>query len=227
MSYVPNRSIALPGFAAAPCAQAPWPVWSDSTRRPVKFAALPKRQAVKLFHKARRFERQTRTPGRQDGALGRNGLAVLHALLFDFLNYASGRLDPAYAKIAEKACISVRSVARGLVSLRAAGVLDWVRRCREGRDDLGRFRLEQESNAYGVRPASQWKGFHEPPAPPAPHPTAWGAVPPLPPVTDQAAADRAAGGSWEAQLTVLESDPGDKLGAVLARWGRRFTEANR
>jgi hypothetical protein len=28
------------------------------------------------------FERQTRLPGRQDGALGRNGLAILHAMLF-------------------------------------------------------------------------------------------------------------------------------------------------
>ena len=64
---------------------------------------MPKRQAVRLYHDARRFERQTRQPGRQDGALGRNGLAVLHALLFDFLNYASGRLDPSYARIAEKA----------------------------------------------------------------------------------------------------------------------------
>ena len=113
---------ALPGFAG-PKTYAAWPVWRDSTTRPMKFQPLPKRQAVQLYHKARRFERQTRRPGKQDGALGRNGLAVLHALIFDCLNYASGRLDPSYARIAEKACISVRSVARGLASLKAAGVL--------------------------------------------------------------------------------------------------------
>jgi hypothetical protein len=84
---------------------------------------------VRLYHKARRFERRTRQAGRQDGALGRNGLAVRHALLFDFLNYNSGQLDPAYATIAKQACISVRSVARGLVNLKVAGVLNWLRRC--------------------------------------------------------------------------------------------------
>jgi hypothetical protein len=38
------------------------------------------RQAVRLrheAHEARRFERQTRRPGKQDGTIGRNGLAVL------------------------------------------------------------------------------------------------------------------------------------------------------
>jgi hypothetical protein len=40
---------------------------------------VPKRKAVRLWHDARRFERQTRKPGAQDGYIGRNGLAVLHA----------------------------------------------------------------------------------------------------------------------------------------------------
>jgi hypothetical protein len=94
---------ALPGFTP-PKTYAAWPVWRDSTMAEVKFQRMPKRQAVKLYHDARRFERQTRQPGRQDGALGRNGLAVLHAMLFDIINYASGRLEPGYAKIA--GCIS-------------------------------------------------------------------------------------------------------------------------
>ena len=74
-------------------ARATWPVWSDSTRKEVKFQPLPKKKAVKLYHEARRFERMTRAAapkGHQDGALGRNGLAVLHALIFDFLNFATG-----------------------------------------------------------------------------------------------------------------------------------------
>jgi hypothetical protein len=128
---------ALPGFAG-PKTYAAWPVWRDSTTAEVKFQPMPKKKAVRLYHDARRFERQTRQPGRQDGALGRNGLAVLHALLFDILNYASGRLDPSYAKIAEKACISARSVARGLVNLKLAGVLNWLRRCKPAETD-GRF----------------------------------------------------------------------------------------
>ena len=70
-------SAALPGLPPLPRTQAAWPCWSDSTRRTVRFTPLAKREAVKLFHKARRFERGTRQRGRQDGALGRNGLAVL------------------------------------------------------------------------------------------------------------------------------------------------------
>jgi hypothetical protein len=89
----------LPGITGARTFAA-WPVWRGSARDVRFVAAVSKRQAVRLYHKARRFERQTRQRGRQDGALGRNGLAVPHALLFDFLNYASGRLDPSYAGMA-------------------------------------------------------------------------------------------------------------------------------
>jgi len=46
-------------------------VWKDSTTKKVKFAPLAKDQAVRLYHKARQFERQTRQPGKQDGALDR------------------------------------------------------------------------------------------------------------------------------------------------------------
>ena len=84
-------SLPLSGLGAA--SRAPWPVWRDSTRKEVRFQPLPKRQAVKLYHHARRLERQTRARNRQDGAIGRNGLLALHALLFDFMHYASGRLD--------------------------------------------------------------------------------------------------------------------------------------
>jgi hypothetical protein len=201
-----------------------WPVWRDSVRRQVTYQPMSKRLAVQLWHKARRFERQTRKPGLQDGAIGRNGLATLHALLFDFLNYASGRLDPAHATIARAANISERSVRRGLVKLKTAGVLNWLRRCVEDRDEAGRFRLRQESNAYAILPSSQWRGFWEQPEAPPPHPTAWGAVPPLPALIDQAAADRAQGSSYARQLALLEADPGDRLAASLARLGRRIPQ---
>ena len=180
---------------------APWPVWRDSVAGPVRYAPLPKRQ--------------TRQPGRQDGAIGRNGLAVLHALLFDFLNYASGRLDPSYGRIAEKAAISVRSVARGLVQLRAAGVLNWLRRCREDHDASGRFQLRQESNAYAVLPARQWRGYLAPPDPPPPDPATW-AAPPLPDVIEQAFGMSNAGAGPAAVLQRLKDDPSDKVAMALA-----------
>jgi hypothetical protein len=102
-------SIALPRVVGLKTSAA-WPVWKDSVRADVKFHPLPKRQAVRLFHEARRFERQTRLPGRQDGAIGRNGLALLQGMLFDCINYASGRLDPSYGTLARLANISVHSV---------------------------------------------------------------------------------------------------------------------
>jgi hypothetical protein len=214
------RSIAyalpsLPGFAG-PKTYAAWPVWRDSTTAAVKFEPLPKKKAVKLYHQARRFERQTRRPGRQDGALGRNGLAVLHALIFDILDYGSGRLDPGYAKIARRACISVRSVARGLARLRDAGVLHWLRRSRPVERDAG-FLLKQDTNAYAVLPPSHWRGFFDIPDPPTPHPTAWGAMPPLPDQLTQAIADRAAGDSEKAVLARLADDPGDGLAQAVSR----------
>jgi len=65
----------IPGFdSQTPKTYAPWPVWKDSTTAQVKFTPLPKKQATKFYHKARVFERQTRKKGRQDGALGRNGI---------------------------------------------------------------------------------------------------------------------------------------------------------
>jgi hypothetical protein len=138
----------FPGLSPpAPQTYAAWPVWRDSTTKEVKFQPMPKRQAVKLWHDARRFERQTRQPGFQDGAIGRSGLAVLQALLFDFLNYASGALYPSWEAIADKACISPRSVGRGLAKFKAAGVLNWLRCCVEDWID-GRFTLRQETNAY-------------------------------------------------------------------------------
>ena len=118
----PKLCLSTPSFPGMlpPLTYAAWPVWSDSTTKEVRSQPMTKRQAVQLWHDARRFERQTREPGRQDGAIGRNGLAVVHALLFDFINYRTGALYPSWAAIAEAACISESSVGRGLAKLKAA-----------------------------------------------------------------------------------------------------------
>ena len=219
-SLLPGLGVPAPAMAGTLRTYAPWPVWRDSTTKTVKFMPLPKKQAVQIFHKARAFERQTRQKGKQDGALGRNGLLVLHALIFDFLNYATGRLDPAIETIARKAAISISSVKRGLANLKRSGVLHWIRRAAETRDEKGRFCLEQDTNAYGIVPPSQWLGFFDrlPDAPP-PHPSEWGAVPPLPSVIEQAA-EEIRHGARKAALSILESDPGDETAAALASFGR-------
>jgi hypothetical protein len=217
--------LGIPRFAVTGSQRtyAAWPVWRDSTTKDVKFMPLEKKEAVKLYHKARKFERQTRQPGMQDGALGRNGLLVLHALIFDFLNYITGQLDPAIKTIARAACISERSVKRGLASLKRCGVLNWIRRAGETRDEKGRFCLEQDTNAYGIIPPSQWLGFVDMPDAPPPHPSTWGATPPLPPAVEQAAEELRHGAPRTAQA-ILEADPGDELAAALARLGRAMQE---
>jgi hypothetical protein len=200
-----------------PRTYAAWPVWHDSTPADVKFYPLPKKKAVKLYHDARRFERDTRQPGRQDGALGRNGLAVLHTLLFDFLNYASGRLDPGQAAIARMANISKRSVGRGLVALKRSGVLNWVKRCENFVDEAGRYCRAQLTNAYGIIPPSQWLGFAPPPEPPPPQPGTWGDHPPMP---DQItlAIDELGHGAARTALAML--DAGDEVAQALASYAR-------
>jgi hypothetical protein len=218
-----NLMPSLPGMTALAGSMktyAPSPVWKDTTTADVKFQRLPKKKAVKLWHRARDFERKTRQPGMQDGAIGRNGLAVLHALIFDFLDYATGRLDPGYEAIARKACLSVRSVARGLCNLKMTGVLNWLRRCSESFKD-GRFTLEQDTNAYAILPTSQWRGYREPPEAPPPPSGTWGDRPcGMRDALTEAVTEQHYGGSPEAVIRQLEMDDTDPLAAALAKLGR-------
>ena len=179
---------------------------------------MPKKAAVRLWHRARDFDRGTHQPGRHGGAVGHTALQVLHALIFDFLNHRTGRLDPSYEAIARKAGVCVRAVATALARLRELGILNWVRRCAESWRD-GRFVLEQQTNAYAVLPDSQWRGYRPPQEPPAPAPGTWGEPAPMPSVLAQAAAEA---GDLRAVVGILATDPKDRLAAALASLGRAF-----
>jgi hypothetical protein len=209
---------ALPGFEG-PKTYAAWPVWSGSTTKEIRFQPIPKKAATRLWHRARDFDRQTHIEGRHGGAVGHSALQVLHALIFDFLNFRSGRLDPSYAAIARKANVCERTVANAIKRLRDLGILNWVRRCAESWRD-GRFMLEQDTNAYAVLPATQWHGYRPPPEPPAPMSGTWGDHPPLPSLLAQATAERQHGGDMRSVIRVLDSDPTDRLAAALARLGQ-------
>jgi len=174
---------------------------------------MPKRDAVRFWHKARELERRSRAPGRQDGRLGRNGLAVLHALIFDFLNHRTGRLDPSYEALAEAAAISVRSVARGIQRLRESGLLSWARRCIADQDETGRFVLRQISNAYSIIAGKLLNAI-----PATPEPGTWGAHPSEGDAIDRAAAAARDGLSAEFICRQLENETG--LSGALARLGR-------
>ena len=204
---------------------AKWKVWNESTTAEVRFAPVSKKLAVKLFHKARDFERQTRQPGKQDGAIGRNGLAVLHALLFDIINYKTGQLIPSYETIAKRACISVRSVGRALARLKAANVINWIRRAVESTDAAGKFCLVQTTNAYAVLPCSQWFGFFDKRRdPPPPDPSTYGATPPRDLMEE--AAEEVRRGAIKTAIGILEADPGDELALALASLGRALHGQN-
>ena len=138
--------------------------WGAATRGG---ATLPAEAAVRLWHRGRDFDRGTHERGRHSGAVGPTALQVLHALIFDFLNNRTGRLDPSYEAIARKARVCVRAVAAALSRLRELGILNWVRRCAESWRD-GRFVLEQQTNAYAVLPDSQWRGYRPPLEAPVP-----------------------------------------------------------
>lgn len=193
-----------------------WQCWKDSRRadRPTapQSMPMPKRDAVKFWHRARELECRTRAPGHQDGKLGRNGLKTLEALIFGFLNHKNGRLDPTKQQIADWAGMSVRSVARGLVKLRGAGVLKWIKRCIADQDEQGRFVLRQISNLYEIVADALVSII------PGPDPESWGARPCDGDALDRAAADAADGMSIGHVLRQLENEPG--LSGALARLGR-------
>src|SRR4051812_14819022 len=183
---------------------------------------MSRKQAAKLWHKARRWDRETRQPGRHGGVIGRTALTTLYTLLFDFLNHKTGRLDPSLDTIATKAVCCRRAVVDALARLRDLGLLSWVRRCEETRDAEGRFRLRQRTNAYGLLPPSQWRGYRDA-APPPPSPDTLGAPEPIPDAITAAVAE-ITHGQRKASLVALEADPRDALAMALAGLGRAIEE---
>ena len=142
---------------------------------------------------------------------------MLHALIFDFLNHRTGRLDPSYAAIACKAGVCVRTVATALARLRELGILNWVRRCAGSWRD-GRFVLEQETNAYAVLPEGQWRGYRPPLEAPRPAPGTWGEPTPMPDAVALARLEA----DMMGKVLALATDPKDALARALASLGRAF-----
>src|SRR3954464_12941108 len=185
---------------------------------PVRFAPINRKAAARLWHAARRWDRDTREPGRHGGCIGPHALAARYALLFDFLNHKTGRLDPSLDAIAAKAGCCRRAVVDALARLRDLGLLAWRRRCEETRDAEGRFRLRQRTNAYGLLPPSQWLGYRDT-DPPPPDPVTLGAPERVPDPIEAAVAE-ITNGQRMAAVAALEADPRDRLAMALAALGR-------
>jgi hypothetical protein len=139
----------LPGFdSLRPKTYAAWPVWSGSTTDPIKWPQVVKKAVLEWYHKARNWNALKQIAGRHGGTLGNSCLRVLECLIIDFQNYGTGRLDPSYEGIAAKTGLARSTVGAALRRLKQLGVIYWQRRCEEDKDEAGRFRLRQKTNAY-------------------------------------------------------------------------------
>jgi hypothetical protein len=193
-------------------------VWRDSISAPVHFTSITRKQATAIWHKARRLDMRTSRKGRHGGMIGRSALAVLSVLIFDFLDYSSGRLDPSHAAIARKARMCERTVATALQKLKILGILNWLRRCHEERGPWG-VRFKQDTNAYVIT-APSILTMDDPP-PPEPH--EWGAVPCLPDAMTQAV-EAMRNGDRRTMLAALEADLGDEVAQL---WASFYREVDR
>lgn len=195
-----------------------WPVWRDSIASPVKFTSMTRQQAAKIWHKARKWDHATHEHGKHGGIVGRSALAVLYALLYEFYNFRTGRLDPTIKTISERSGVAPRTVHKALNRLRELRILDWQRRCEHARSKTGQFLLRQLSNAYQVAKAQLW-GREDRPDAPAPNRDTLG-YPAHYPEPVHAASQALREGNRAAAYSNLLVDEGDKLAIALAQLGR-------
>lgn len=128
-----------------------WRPIGDGKRRGARRRIGAILKAAKEIDRRTRRERQQEHRGVRNGILGDIGYAVLEAIYNHFVDYATGRCEPAIATIAEKVGHSYAAVHAALRRLRSAGFLHWVRRSRptENKGEAGP-QVEQISNAYAL-----------------------------------------------------------------------------
>ena len=59
-----------------------------------RFVPMPKKAAIRIYHKAVEWNRRGKLAGCHGGLIGSHVLLVLHTLIFDFLNHAHGPPGP-------------------------------------------------------------------------------------------------------------------------------------
>jgi hypothetical protein len=120
------------------------------TRRGAKRLKGAIMQAAKALDARTRKERKGKHKGVRNGVLGHIGLAVLESL-YDLVDFATGRLEPAINTIADRVGHSYSAVHNALDRLRKFGFLKWMRRSRptENKGEAGP-QVEQIPNAYAL-----------------------------------------------------------------------------
>jgi hypothetical protein len=185
---------------------------------PVTFHPISRKQATSIWHRARRLDQRTSRKGRHGGIIGRAALQVLSVLIFDYLNFQTGRLDPSQAAIARKARMCERTVRTALARLKALGIISWIKRCFADHGPWGVL-IKQETNAYSL---------HSPPIldrqePPPPAPWQLGLIESHPEALSMAV-ERLKDGDRIGMLAALESDPKDELALLWASFYRAVAE---
>ena len=127
-----------------------WRVWRDSYKKHV-YSPQPRKWLRKCYRDLQRFNMQT------GGAIGGSAMRVFYEMVEHFADDLTGELTPSKQQLATRLGLCVRTVANALDKLKAFGVLDWVRRCIDDKDEHGRYQLKQISNAYAIKSPESWK----------------------------------------------------------------------
>lgn len=151
-------------FMHAPYHNGARPYRARTSQRFWKFRPIDRNDRARILHLAERLNARTRQPGQHGGCLKDSGLQILRALLFQFLDCRTGRLDPSLDTLARVTGHCRATVVAALKRLRAAGFVSWVQRVALVRID-GLMRPQQITNGYqigtGLAPAgfmpSQWR----------------------------------------------------------------------
>ena len=183
---------------------------------------MPKKAAVRLWHRARDFDRGTHQPGRHGGAVGHTGAA------------GAARADLRLPELSHRPAGPVLCGDRpqGRTSACAPSPRRW-RGCASSASSTGCAAAPRAGGTAGScwsrRPTPtpccrrrQWRGYRPPAEPPAPAPGTWGEPPPMPDVLAPGGAGGPAGGRSAVGGAGARADPKDRLAAALARLGRAF-----
>lgn len=147
-----------------------WRPFADGTRRGGARLAGALRQAARRLERSTAIERRRDRRGTRNGVLGQVGVDVYEELL-EMVDYATGRLEPAIATLAERTGHCHSAVCAALRRLRDHGFLHWVRRSEPiNRAGEPGPQVRQATNAYVLLIPPALKGlvdllFGRPPAP--------------------------------------------------------------
>jgi DNA-binding MarR family transcriptional regulator len=133
------------------------------------FRRLDRNDVARLLFLAEALDRNSHSPGKHGGMIGRTGLAVLRALITRFYNKQSGRLDPSLAAIARAANVARSTVQEAITRLELAGLVERFRRIYRTRVTLqckltGRSyeatRVLQDTNGYRLNVPLPYRADH-------------------------------------------------------------------